>query len=368
MAPPHQRKFSFRKDSTFSTEESTFIILKYGEVKNYTDVRRAFRNKFLPRNPGKAPHLQAFKRVIDHFLQTASVRPQVPVGKSPLAPEEIEAVKTFLAANPKAHIRSMVEALGMSFGKIWTILRKKLKLKPYKPHLTQVLTPLNMEARLAACSFWLTFTEEQFERIIWSDEKWFVLHQSPNRKNDVFWGPEGTENVVACKKAHGAKVMTWAGMVDKRVLPIHWFEGSVDSAAYLAMLQGLVWPAVRASATRKQYWFQQDGASVHCTKEVLAFLASKFGARVISRNSEHNWPPYSPDLSPLDFSFWGQAMAHVVRCQPATIPELKQVVEDFASNFDADTARRMARHTRYRAELCVSQAGGHFEHLVKKRN
>ena len=91
---------------------------------------------------------------------------------------------------------------------------------------------------------------------------------------------------------------------------------------------------MRASATRKQYWFQQDGASVHCTPEVLAFLASKFGARVISRNTEHSWPPYSPDLSPLDFSFWGQAMAHVVRCQPATIPELKQVVEDFASNFD----------------------------------
>ena len=162
--------------------------------------------------------------------------------------------------------------------------------------------------------------------------------------------------------------MAWAGLVDGKVLPIHWFEGSVDAAAYLAMLQGLVWPAVRASATRKQYWFQQDGASVHCTKEVLAFLASKFGARVISRNSEHNWPPYSPDLSPLDFSFWGQAMAHVVRCQPATIPELKQVVEDFASNFNTDTARRMARHTRYRAELCVSQAGGHFEHLIKKRH
>ena len=38
MAPPHQAKFAFRKDSTFSTEESKFIILKYGEVKNLTDL------------------------------------------------------------------------------------------------------------------------------------------------------------------------------------------------------------------------------------------------------------------------------------------------------------------------------------------
>ena len=61
-------------------------------------------------------------------------------------------------------------------------------------------------------------------------------------------------------------------------------------------------------------------------------------------------------------------MAHVVRCQPATIPELKQVVEDFASNFDPETAKRTARYKRYRSELCVSQAGGHFEHLIKKRH
>ena len=96
-----------------------------------------------------------------------------------------------------------------------------------------------MEAGLAACNFWLTLSEEQFEKIICSDEKWFVLHQSPNRKNDVFWGPQSTENVVACKKAHGAKVMAWAGLVDGKVLPIHWFEGSVDAAAYLTMLQGI---------------------------------------------------------------------------------------------------------------------------------
>ena len=67
-------------------------------------------------------------------------------------------MRVFLEANPKAHIKDMVEVVGMSFGNVWTILRKKLKLKAYKPHLTQVLTHLNMEVRLAACNFWLTFS------------------------------------------------------------------------------------------------------------------------------------------------------------------------------------------------------------------
>ena len=186
-----------------------------------------------------------------------------------------------------------------------------------------------------------------------------------NRKNDVIWGPENPNQVVPCKKAHGAKVMAWVGIVDGKVLPVHWFQGSVDGPSYLGMLQNIVWPAIKGRATRREYWFQQDGASPHCTAEVLAFLASKFGDRVISRQTEHHWLPYSPDLNPLDFSFWSQAMAHVVRCEPSTLQELKEVVEDFAINFDPEKAKSMARHTRRRAQLCVQQAGGHFEHLVK---
>ena len=105
-----------------------------------------------------------------------------------------------------------------------------------------------------------------------------------------------------CNKAHGAKVMAWVGIVDGQVLPVHWFQGSVD---------GLTW---QSRATRRHFWFQQDSASPHCTD--CTFLASKIGDRVISRRTEHHWPPYSPDLNPLDFSFWSQAMAHAVRCEP----------------------------------------------------
>ena len=131
-----------------------------------------------------------------------------------------------------------------------------MKWRPYRPHLTQVLSPANKESRLAACQFWLTFPEEQFEQILWSDEKWFVLRQAPSRKNDVIWAPENPRTVVECKKSHGAKVMAWVGIVDGQLLPVHWFEGNVDSETYLHMLQTVVWPAIRGRATRRGYWFQ----------------------------------------------------------------------------------------------------------------
>ena len=69
----------------------------------------------------------------------------------------------------------------------------------------------------------------------------------------MVWGPEKTRNLVPCKKAHQAKVMAWVGIANGRVLPVYWFEGSVNSDKYLTMLQTMVWPAIRARATRDQY-------------------------------------------------------------------------------------------------------------------
>ena len=152
-------------------------------------------------------------------------------------------------------------------------------------------------------------------------------------------------------------------MVDGRILPVVWFQGSVTSTVYLDQVlrvRGTVWPAVKGVATRRGCWYLQDGTSSHIIEECLEFLKAKFGDRVISRRTEHHWPPYSPDLSPLDFSFQSQAMAHMLRCQPLTLKQLKGIIEDFAVNMDEDDVRKMTAHGRRRAELCVQQAGGHF--------
>ena len=129
MAPPRPQKFSFRNNSTFSAEESKFIILKYGEVKCAAAVRRAFGTKFLPKNPRKVPHQKQFQRVIDRFLGSASVRPKVPLGLPPDPKESVQAVKDFFLTSPKAHIREAADRLGMSYGQVWKILRKSLKFR-----------------------------------------------------------------------------------------------------------------------------------------------------------------------------------------------------------------------------------------------
>ena len=84
----------------------------------------------------------------------------------------------------------------------------------------------------------------------------------------------------------------------------------------------------------------------------------------LRRNLTYIWLPYSPDLSPLDFSFWSLAMSEVTRTKPESLTALKEVVEDFALNMDKELVRKICRNVKKRAELCVAQKGGHFEHLL----
>ena len=58
------------------------------------------------------------------------------------------------------------------------------------------------------------------------------------------------------------------------------------------------------------------------------------------------------------------AQQEVYRKKPETIPELMSVVEDFAKSLSK--VRRMVQNIRKRAQICVDQNGGHFEHMLKK--
>ena len=139
------------------------------------------------------------------------------------------------------------------------------------------LFPVHIESRLSACKSWLQLSEKWFQRIIQTDENMFVLTQAPDRQNDRIWAPALPNIVAQCKNTFGEKCMAWTGIVDGRCLPVVWFQGSVNGEIQLELLQNIMWPSVKAPATRKQYWYQQDRAPCHVNSPCLEFLKTKFG-------------------------------------------------------------------------------------------
>ena len=202
------------------------------------------------------------------------------------------------------------------------------------------------------------------------DEKWFVLHMAPNTKNDVTWAPWHPEEEVVCKYQGDSKVMAWCGLVDGKALEVRWMvdadgrPASVTSERYLAMIREEVWPEVRFRSSRRLFWWQQDGATSHTANVVLDFVKEKFRGRVISRRSEIGWPPYSPDLNPLDYFLWGYVESQVRRVKPATIDELKTAVEDVVRTVPEEMVRAAAANMRKRCRACLAASGGHFEYFL----
>ena len=165
--------------------------------------------------------------------------------------------------------------------------------------------------------------------------------------------------------------MCWAALIDGRVI-LHWFEEgkTVNQQVYLDMLQSVLWPKVARNCQRKQYWMQQDGARCHTTALVLDWWFDNFGDRVISNLTDHVWPPRSPDLSPLDFWFWGACMAMLRKNKITTMNGVIDAVNEFAASIPPADVRKSVRDIYARADACISHDGGAFEHSLKrhKRN
>lgn len=75
-----------------------------------------------------------------------------------------------------------------------------------------------------------------------------------------------------------------------------------------------------------RYHFQQDGASAHINLESINEVRKVFKdkGRLISINGDQEWPPRSPDLTPLDFWLWFYLKSKVYVNNLTDLDQLKQ--------------------------------------------
>jgi len=113
-------------------------------------------------------------------------------------------------------------------------------------------------------------------------------------------------------------------------------------------------------------YFQHDGTPPHSSHEVRNFLNYRFPGRWIGRGGPHNWPPRSPDLSPLGYWVWGWMKELVYSVKVVTRDELLGLILDAADRI-RNSQRKLQRATRAvhnRAAACVAAGGGIFENQL----
>ena len=137
-------------------------------------------------------------------------------------------------------------------------------------------------------------------------------------------------------------------MIDDILIGPIMLEDRMTGQNYLEFLQNELpkQPEDVPLATRIAMYFQHDGAHSHYTRHEMQHLNDTFPNRWIGRGSTINWPPRSPDLTPLDFRLWGLMKSEVYRKKVDTRDELLVNIQDVIACIKErqDALRRTTRH------------------------
>ena len=74
---------------------------------------------------------------------------------------------------------------------------------------------------------------------------------------------------------------------------------------------------------RSQMYFQHDGAPPHYTRHMREYLNESFHNCWLGRGGPVAWPPRWPDLTPLDYYFWGHMKTLVYETKVNSREELR---------------------------------------------
>ena len=95
--------------------------------------------------------------------------------------------------------------------------------------------------------------------------------------------------------------MVWVGVLSKDKTPLVFIPpGARVNAKYYEndIIRKVVIPWGKKVFGRRQWTFQQDGAPAHSAKATILLLKKEI-SNVWCKGV---WPPYSPDLNPMDYS------------------------------------------------------------------
>jgi len=114
---------------------------------------------------------------------------------------------------------------------------------------------------------------------------------------------------------------------------------------------------------KTEVFYQQDGAPPQYHRDVRAFLDENLKGHWIGRRGTFEFPPRSPDLTPLDFYLWGTLKDVVYRKRPTLLGDLRAEIREACAAVPINTLTAIAQSTALRCDRCLVVNGNHIEHL-----
>lgn len=313
-------------------------------------------------------------RVVARYQESRSVKDLPRSGRPKINDDKKLNALITLQENPHMSTTEVARQENVSQSFVAKFL-KIMKFHPYKVRLIHELTEDDPDRRLQFCEGFMQHCvrDPQFlNHVVFSDEATFCLHGAVNRHNCRYWSEENPHWVQTVHTQTPQKVNVWAGLVNSRLIGPYFFHDNLTAEQYLHLLQTSILPDLiqafpdpsNAQRLNPRIFFQQDGAPPHYGLQVRRFLDNTFNERWIGRRGPIEWPPRSPDLTPMDFFFWGHVKNRVYVDRPENLQDLMERIRQEANAVTPEMIQNAVNAVYHRVGRCQMANGEQFEHLL----
>ena len=208
----------------------------------------------------------------------------------------------------------------------------------------------NVRARISFAEGYSRWTEEDWSRVMFSDETHFYLghhgREYVQRPPGAALDPKYTRKEN--ERLEG-KVSLWGCICADGLGHAELFDDSFDARRYQSILHLNLVRSAHHFWPRGQWWFQQDNASQH--------------KAATSREWFHNhgidlidWPAWSPDLNPIE-ELWNDLKRRVYGRHPHSMEELERYVTEEWAATDLNFIARICRNMPRRLQAVIANHG-----------
>ena len=349
------------------------MVTTYHRTGSFIEVKRLFRLRFprLQRTPCK----KAIQKNVAKYTQhgTSRNRQSEASGRlrSARSPANIAQVRQAVTIDPELSSRRN-PCPNLTQSTFNRITRKDIHLHPYKLQLRHGLLPGDPARRLAFCRWLLNTPPRILGETLMIDEANFYLNGEVCSENVRHYAPKGQppRNFVYDIPNDRQKLNVWMGMIGNRLIGPVFVAGNLNQERYLDIIENTVvpkltrWYRQQANGVIRRVWFLQDGAGPHRSRQVHDRLQELFPGRVIGLGHRVEWPPRSPDLTPLDYFLWGylKSKVYTASAPPRNLQVLERRIKAAVTGLRRTRiTSRAVNNMRVRARKCIRLQGRQVE-------
>uniref|UniRef100_A0A3P9PPA4 Tc1-like transposase DDE domain-containing protein n=1 Tax=Poecilia reticulata TaxID=8081 RepID=A0A3P9PPA4_POERE len=213
-------------------------------------------------------------------------------------------------------------------------------LKSCSARKVPFLKPTHVKARLMFANDHLNDPEEEWEKVMWSDEtkiELFGLNSTRHvwrKKNDEY----NPKNTIPTVKHGGGNIILWGCFSAKGTGRLHHIVGRMDGAMYREILANNLLPSVRALKMGRGWVFQHDNDPKHTARATKEWLRRKH-LKVLE------WPSQSPDLNPIE-NLWRELKVRVAQRQPRNLKALEEICMEEWAKIPAAVCANLVKNYR----------------------